>query len=170
MDKYREVYRTILDKLESVIEENQQNFDSQLIIVARTGEMMVMPAINKELFWEYKDCGSSELDVDMEADSETQFKQFIEEIKRGHGFEKFHIIPFSDRLNDFKNIVKEYMESDKNPASLHYFELPKLTEVKSDKWTLDATSDLCRWSVSFGYFIKYMDGLFEMASDDHFLD
>lgn len=167
MVKYREVYRTILDKLESVIKENQA---SQLIIVARTGQMMVMPATNRELFWEYKDSGSLELCVDCTADSEVQFKQFVEEVKRGHGFEKYRIIPFSNRLDDFKNVVEEYMESDKNPASLHYFELPKLTEVKSDKWTLDATSDLCRWSISFGYFIKYMDGLFEMASDDHFLE
>lgn len=167
MDKYREVYRTILDKLESVIKENRT---SQLVFVARTGQMMVMPATNKELFWEYKDCGSSELDVDNEADSEVQFKQFVEEVKRGHGFEKFHIIPFSGRLDDFKNVVEEYMESGKNPASLHYYKLPNLTEVKSDKWTLDATEDICRWSGSFEHFIKYMDGLFEMASDDHFLD
>lgn len=167
MDKYREVYRTILDKLQSVIKENQS---SQLIIVVGLSQIIVMPAANKELFWEYKDCGSLELLVDCTADSEVQFKQFVEEVKRGHGFEKFHIIPFRDRLDEFKNVVEEYMESDKNPASLHYFELPKLTEVKSDKWTLDATSDLCRWSISFGYFIKYMDGLFEMASDDHFLD
>lgn len=167
MDKYREVYKTILDKLESVIEENQA---SQLVIVARTGQMMVMPAASKELFWEYKDCCSSELDVDNEADSEIQFKQFVDEVKRGHGFEKYHIITFSDRLDDFKNVVEEYMELGKNPASLHYFELPNLTEVKSDKWTLDATSDLCRWSGSFERFIRYMDGLFEMASDNHFMD
>ena len=62
------------------------------------------------------------------------------------------------------------MDSDKNPASLHYFELPNLTEVRSGKWMLDATSNLRRWSGSFDRFIKYMDGLFEMASDDHFLD
>lgn len=167
MDKYREVYQTILDKLESVIKENRT---SQLIIVARTGQIAVMPTSSRELFWEYKDSGSSELDVDSEADSEIQFKQFVEEVKRGHGFEKFHITPFGDRLDEFKNVVEEYMESDKNPASLHYFELPNLTEVKSDKWTLDATSDLCRWSGSFKRFIQYMDGLFEMASDDHFLE
>lgn len=167
MNKYREVYRTILDKLQSVIKENQT---SQLIIVARTGQIMVMPAASRELFWEYKDCGSPELDIDNEADSEVQFKQFVEEVKRGHGFEKYRIIPFSDRLDDFKNVVEEYMESDKNPARLHYFELPNLTKVKSDNWTLDATSDLCRWSGSFERFIKYMDGLFEMASDDHFLE
>ena len=167
MDKYREVYRTILDKLQSVIKENQS---SQLIIVVGPSQIIVMPAANKELFWEYKDSGSSELDVDSEADSEIQFKQFVEEVKRGHGFGKYHIISFSERLDEFKNVVEEYMESDKNPASLHYFELPNLTEVKSDKWMLDATKNFCRWSGSFERFIRYMDGLFEMASDDHFLD
>lgn len=167
MDKYREVYRTILDKLQSVIKENQ---GSQLIIVVGPSQIIIMPAANKELFQEYKDSGSSELDVDSEADSEVQFKQFVEEVKRGHGFGKYHIIPFGDRLDDFKNVVEEYMELDKNPARLHYFELPNLTKVRSDKWMLDATENLCRWSGSFERFIRYMDGLYEMASDDHFLD
>ena len=167
MDKYREVYRTILDKLQSVIKENQS---SQLIIVVWQSQIIVMPAASRELFREYKDSGSSELDVDSEADSEVQFKQFVEEVKRGQGFRKYHIISFGERLDEFKNVVEEYMEWDKNPASLHYFELPSLTEVRSDKWVLDATSDLCRWSSSFKCFIEYIDGLFEMASDDHFLD
>lgn len=167
MDKYREVYRTILDKLQSVIKENQS---SQLIIVVGPSQIIVMPAANEELFQEYKDSGSSELEVDSEADSEVQFKQFVEEVKRGNGFGKYHIIPFGERLDEFKNVVEEYMESDKNPASLHYFELPNLTEVRSDKWMLDATENLCRWSDPFERFIKYMDGLYEMASDNHFLD
>lgn len=167
MDKYREVYRTILDRLQSVIKENRS---SQLIIVVGPSQIIVMPAANRELFQEYKDSGSSELDVDSEADSEVQFKQFVEEVKRGNGFGKYHIIPFSERLDDFKNVVEEYMESDKNPASLHYFELPNLTKVGSDKWMLDATENFCRWSGSFERFIKYMDGLFEMASDNHFMD
>lgn len=167
MDKYREVYRTILNKLQSAIEENQI---FQLIIVVGPSQIIVTPASSRELFQEYKDSGSSELDVDCKADSEVQFKQFVEEVKRGHGFGKYRIIPFSERLDEFKNVVEEYMESDKNPARLHYFELPNLTEVKSGKWMLDATTNLCRWSGSFERFIKYMDGLFEMASDDHFLD
>lgn len=167
MDKYREVYRTILNKLQSAIEENQI---FQLIIVVGPSQIIVMPAANKELFRKYKDSGSSELGIDSEADSEVQFKQFVEEVKRGHGFGKYRIISFSERLENFKNVVEEYMESDKNPASLHYFELPKLTEVKSDRWTLDATEDIRRWSGSFERFIRYMDGLYEMASDDHFLD
>lgn len=150
MSKYNQIYEAIKSKLNEVREENNRY---SLIIVGEYRDAYAMPMGKRiELFNEYLERDSNELDIDKSADYNEQFEQFNAAICKGETFGDYQEFEaFSDRIEHFADELDEFDVKDKDPRAIFQSSaFNELTMARINGGRLDVTQSLSQNSDSFG--------------------
>lgn len=158
--QYGNIYDTILEKIDKVIEEDKAH---PLLLIGdyRAGEVMHLD--NSALFDEFIE-GDPEyeaMEVTPDADYREQFEQFTESVKKGYTFgdyQEFALL--GNRLKEFREEIEKLQEKDENPADIYDSkERDDITRVWCNGFRDSVYTAVCRENEAFKELLGYLEEL-----------
>lgn len=118
--EYYNIYNTILEKIDKVIEEDKAH---PLLLIGNYRHGEIMHTDNSVLFDEFinsDDPDYEAMEVTPEACYSYQFEEFMEAVKNGCTFGDYQeFVLLGNKLTEFREEVEKLQEKDENPADIY---------------------------------------------------